>query len=44
MRIIRELIEAIRDLTAAVNALRRAIAGGSITPNGSGGPGEEGNG
>ena len=44
MRIIRELIEAIRELTAAVNALRKAIAGGTVTPNGAGGPGEEGNG
>ena len=41
MQTIRDLIEAIRELTAAVNALRKAIAGGNINPNGAGGPGEE---
>ncbi len=44
MRTIRELIEAIRELTAAVNALRRAITGNVVNPNGAGGPGEEGGG
>lgn len=40
MKTIRELIQAIRELTAAVNALRQALTGG-VNPSGGGGPGEE---
>jgi hypothetical protein len=40
MKTIRELIQAIRELTAAINALRRQLAGG-VNPSGGGGPGEE---
>lgn len=40
MRTIRELIEAIRELTAAVNALRQAITG-NVQPQGGGGGGPQ---
>jgi len=42
MKLIRDLIESIRDLTAAVDALRVAVvAQTKVTQNGGGGPGEE---
>lgn len=41
MRIIRDLIEAIRELTAAINALRLQMAGGAQQQGGGGGGPEE---